>query len=55
MEVPTTVAIGTRENAVVVPGDFENRDPLLNPTTAAVGAASQGTELAERSSVPGRH
>ena len=55
MEVPTTVAIGTRENAVVVLGDFENRDPPPNPTTAGVGAARQGTELAERSSVPGRH
>ena len=55
MEVPTTVAIGTRENAVVVLGDFENRDPLQDPTIAAKAATNQGTEQAERSSVPCRH
>ena len=55
MGVPTTVATGIDETAVDVPEDFENRDPLQDPTIAAKAATIQGTDQAERSSVPARH
>jgi hypothetical protein len=55
MGVPTTVATGIDETAVDVPEDFGNRDPLQDLTIAAKAATNQGTEQAERSSVPGRH
>ena len=53
--MPTTVATGIDETAVDVPEDFENRDPLQDPTIAAKAATIQGTDQAERSSVPGRY